>query len=1060
MTGEYISGNFNVKDTPVFPAPKPTAPSNPSTPSSPLSTTDLPNLPGFPVVVTDLAGTPVDRFLTAPAVVDLDGDGLQEIIVGGNVLEGDHYVAKLFCYNSDGSRRWVVDLLSTDPSVTSTFSNWGYKNIGTPSVGDINGDGQLEIVIMASDASSQNKVFAFDRTGALLPSSWPVDVAFGMLNPNNPDIVLSDINGDLNDEIIVGSGVENGNLYCLSETGSNLPGFPFISTGDPLTGLAVGRVNADTDKKIIAVTFTGRINVLSSSGAVISTFSVPIIRESYRNGKLIGPLLVDPDFDGISDIFVAEAEENILGLENYNDFGLYSYAGDGSLKPGYPTWGYGIAGSMEGLSAGRFGSDNQIKILASTGNYIAIINAIDGRLTAINPITQAYNEVHSADLDGDSWNEILFGSVNYGTGTLPTLWSFKSSANYLQTSLYSGDFPASGVNGYRAGVVADLDNDGLLDYLVSYFSIYYGASLNAFSFPGALSTYNNDWACRGFSVKRENNFQLADPGASTPVILPSSTWVRSVIPFSYSHSVSSSPELNFWIGDINVDGQKEVLISYDYRPSGPPFITYYLETIGSDGKDLSGWPHYVHFTYGSPYFRPGIAVGNFDPSPELEIAFIGPPGLGYSNLQCVNYLNEPVFYVSDHINYQNPFAFDLDDDGLDEITVIAQESASDPNLKLYFYDGDSSVLREPIPLGISDPNGSFAYAIDDFGPGLGKKIVLTHQNSAVDPNYIVKVIDYATGTSNPAFDSISIPGSAIKPTICDLDNDGIKEIIIGNYNKFWIYRPDGTLVSHCPLEGLDGDYLKILVDDLRDGSEREIYAPSYESGTTALREISGYDHAGNILSGFPTPIPWGYECKIPFITADVYDDSLHQKEILVGFQDVVPQNNFYVLRANGAWVSSAPVFNPYEFPLNICQLAAYSDIDNNGIGNLIVSGWNNQGPLTYSIELPLLPEPIGIHESATNHLPTQPSLLASPNPFNSHCAISYKLTEPGEIELAIYNLLGQKIKTLDSGYRTKEEPGVIWNATNEENKEVPSGVYFCRLTTKTQNVTKKLVFLK
>ena len=86
-------------------------------------------------------------------------------------------------------------------------------------------------------------------------------------------------------------------------------------------------------------------------------------------------------------------------------------------------------------------------------------------------------------------------------------------------------------------------------------------------------------------------------------------------------------------------------------------------------------------------------------------------------------------------------------------------------------------------------------------------------------------------------------------------------------------------------------------------------------------------------------------------------------------------------------------------------------------------------------------------------------LAAHPNPFNSSTAISYELGEPGVAELAIYNLLGQKVRTLVAGHQPAGDHLVRWNATDDNGKPVPAGIYYCRLRAGEAQQTIKMLYL-
>ncbi len=87
---------------------------------------------------------------------------------------------------------------------------------------------------------------------------------------------------------------------------------------------------------------------------------------------------------------------------------------------------------------------------------------------------------------------------------------------------------------------------------------------------------------------------------------------------------------------------------------------------------------------------------------------------------------------------------------------------------------------------------------------------------------------------------------------------------------------------------------------------------------------------------------------------------------------------------------------------------------------------------------------------------------AFPNPFNSSTAIRYELTIAQTIELAIYNLLGQEIRTLHVGPLSAGNHQAIWDGKDNHGNDLPSGLYFGRLATKNDRCiqTIKLVLIR
>ncbi|MBC8415062.1 MAG: T9SS type A sorting domain-containing protein [Candidatus Cloacimonetes bacterium] len=83
-----------------------------------------------------------------------------------------------------------------------------------------------------------------------------------------------------------------------------------------------------------------------------------------------------------------------------------------------------------------------------------------------------------------------------------------------------------------------------------------------------------------------------------------------------------------------------------------------------------------------------------------------------------------------------------------------------------------------------------------------------------------------------------------------------------------------------------------------------------------------------------------------------------------------------------------------------------------------------------------------------------------PNPFNPETKISFSLSQDQEIELTVYNLKGQKVRTLYTGNTSSGEQSVVWNGKDDDGKHVGSGLYFYKLRTEDKELTKKMLLLK
>jgi uncharacterized protein (TIGR02145 family) len=82
-----------------------------------------------------------------------------------------------------------------------------------------------------------------------------------------------------------------------------------------------------------------------------------------------------------------------------------------------------------------------------------------------------------------------------------------------------------------------------------------------------------------------------------------------------------------------------------------------------------------------------------------------------------------------------------------------------------------------------------------------------------------------------------------------------------------------------------------------------------------------------------------------------------------------------------------------------------------------------------------------------------------PNPFNPSTVIEYELAKPAHITIEIYNVLGQKIKTLFAGFQANGIGRIVWDATDDMGQGVPAGVYIYSLIQSGTRINKKMLLL-
>ena len=83
-----------------------------------------------------------------------------------------------------------------------------------------------------------------------------------------------------------------------------------------------------------------------------------------------------------------------------------------------------------------------------------------------------------------------------------------------------------------------------------------------------------------------------------------------------------------------------------------------------------------------------------------------------------------------------------------------------------------------------------------------------------------------------------------------------------------------------------------------------------------------------------------------------------------------------------------------------------------------------------------------------------------PNPFNPSTVIKYAVPELSNVNLKIYNSLGQVVKTLVNTTQAAGSYSLQWDGTSDTGVKVSSGIYIYRLTTDKFSASKKMMLLK
>ncbi|MBD3335098.1 MAG: hypothetical protein GF355_06245 [Candidatus Eisenbacteria bacterium] len=245
-------------------------------------------LPGWPQAAPEQIGS--------PAVASVDDDLEVEIIAA--TFEGpvgpDPF--ELYVWNLDGT------VVSGFPVSTS-----GVNKV-PPAVGDIDGDGDMEILLPSYDTSNNDYLYAVDGTGAAEPG-WPVRGSRIRLSPP----ALADVDGNGTLETFIGG---DGLLYGFASDGSALPGFPAsLTAGQANSGPVIGEVDGESSRVEIFVKNANTINGIHSDGTTMTDFPYTLSDFGHSGTTSPSPCITDVDGDDDMEVVMASAFDLVVMVD-------------------------------------------------------------------------------------------------------------------------------------------------------------------------------------------------------------------------------------------------------------------------------------------------------------------------------------------------------------------------------------------------------------------------------------------------------------------------------------------------------------------------------------------------------------------------------------------------------------------------------------------------------------------------------------------------------------------------------------------------------------------------
>ncbi len=161
---------------------------------------------------------------------------------------------------------------------------------------------------------------------------------------------------------------------------------------------------------------------------------------------------------------------------------------------------------------------------------------------------------------------------------------------------------------------------------------------------------------------------------------------------------------------------------------------------------------------------------------------------------------------------------------------------------------------------------------------------------------------------------------------------------------------------------------------------------------------------------------------------DANENLLLKKSMDISGQHVKPARGFF--RIGKAWPDGMPVFKGL---IDDVRIYNYSVVETG----------------------------TGIEKEPKNSLPRHFALEQNfPNPFNPSTEIRFALPQNARVQIIVYNILGQKVRTLISKNMTVGWHSVKWDGSNDAGQLMPSGVYFYKMETRSFVKVRKMLYLR
>jgi subtilisin family serine protease len=483
--------------------------------------------------------------------------------------------------------------------------------------------------------------------------------------------------------------------------------------------------------------------------------------------------------------------------------------------------------------------------------------------------------------------------------------------------------------------------------------------------------------------------------------------------------------------DIDGDGKEEIICT---AKDG-------LYALRSTGTVATGWPVWFD-VQAAGYGFPTVSVTSFGGVYDSVITLVDQAGLIRAyRFDGTSYFRSRYGWFTTFLGYTGGASFfngnsvtaaDLNGDGKNE--VVASFYSITPGSGVAVYDGRTAQPAFGLPsAGVITGYGVYGTTLTDLnGDSLPEIISVGFDYSGVRTLWVkTRGTDDLPGWPHTFPEVAGWRGNY--PTVADLDGDNVPEILVTFFEfdigSLYVFRADGTPFINLPgrpageLFRAAVTFSSPIVGDLTGDDKPEI----------VLRGGHIVPGTGNemvyVLTSAGTPVP-GWPIATPASPADVFSTPF-----VPAIDDLDGDGHAELL-----FISEPGVLYVWNFP------AAYDSARTHG---RILVDKDNTSVLRHG------KIPTGVDDNG-NTLPWSTALEQNyPNPFNPTTTIRFSLPRREDIELSIYNILGQRVSVLFGGTLAPGPHAYEFNGAG-----MASGTYFYKLVTRSETLTRKMMLVK